>query len=347
METDKIIKFGRICLSLLAVGAFFFVLLKYAVPLILPFAVAYGAAYGVRRLSEKLSFGSEKFRKARSAVIITLIICLAAALLWIGVTAFIRELGEALPKLAEKLGGPVAEKVSRIVYELGERFGGGKEFSEKVYSAIGSVAASLAGGSREGGARALPGILFGTALAAIAFFSFVFGDFRISNYIVATFPENKRDDVKAYIHGALTGVGKYLRVCAVVIGANAAVLAAALYIVKSEHVVLLSVIIAFLDILPVFGVGTVLIPWALYCFVTSAYLRGAVLLSAVAVVGILRQSLEAKLLGRGVGLPPVFMIFAVYAGYKLSGVSGMILLPMSLNIAYTARNEADKKRNCS
>ena len=345
MKTEKIFLWGALGISLLAIGASVWALLKYVLPIILPFALAYGGAYGVRRLSRFLNGKIKLTEKVWSAVIIIAICAAIFFSVWYGFSYLAVRMQSFIPRLAELIGGSFAENVSGFIYDVGKRFGAGEDFAVKVYDTLGNVAASVAGGRIGGGfISALPSFAFGFVLAVIAFFAFVFGDFRISQKIISLFPERKRDDVRRYIKGAVTGTGKYLRAQSVVMAVNAVILSVGFLIIKSKNAVILAILIAVLDLLPVLGVGTVLIPWALYCFIAGNSFRAWALIVILVVVSVVREALESRLLGRGAGVHPVYILASVYAGYRICSVVGMILLPMAVNIVAAARKQVNKNR---
>lgn len=86
--------------------------------------------------------------------------------------------------------------------------------------------------------------------------------------------------------------------------------------------------IALVDALPILGTGTILLPWALICFLQQEGARAVGLLGTYAVASLTRSILEPKLLGHHLGLDPLITLMALYAGYKLWGFMGMILAPM-------------------
>ena len=86
--------------------------------------------------------------------------------------------------------------------------------------------------------------------------------------------------------------------------------------------------VALVDAFPILGTGTVLLPWALLCFVQADTARAVGLLSIYAVISLTRSALEPKLLGKHLGLDPLVTLTALYTGYKLWGIGGMLLAPV-------------------
>lgn len=87
---------------------------------------------------------------------------------------------------------------------------------------------------------------------------------------------------------------------------------------------------ALVDALPVLGTGTVLLPWALGCLLLGQGKRAAGLAALYAVCSLTRSLLEPRLLAGQGGLPPLGALAAMYAGFRLMGVGGMLLFPLVL-----------------
>ena len=86
--------------------------------------------------------------------------------------------------------------------------------------------------------------------------------------------------------------------------------------------------VCLVDALPVLGTGTVLLPWSLICLLQEDTARAVGIANLYIVVTLIRSALEPKLLGRHLGLDPLVTLMAMYAGYKLWGIGGMILAPI-------------------
>lgn len=85
---------------------------------------------------------------------------------------------------------------------------------------------------------------------------------------------------------------------------------------------------ALIDALPVFGTGAVLAPWALYCLLLGNLGRGVGLLISWGVVSLVRSCAQAKLLGDQIGLDPMVSLIAIYVGWRVWRVWGMLLFPI-------------------
>lgn len=104
-------------------------------------------------------------------------------------------------------------------------------------------------------------------------------------------------------------------------------------LIRQEYALLLAFLITLLDALPVFGTGTVLVPWALLALLFSSVPKAIALLALYLCTLLVRNVLEPKLLASQAGLPPVASLFAMYLGFCIFGVAGMIAFPFLLLLA--------------
>ena len=94
------------------------------------------------------------------------------------------------------------------------------------------------------------------------------------------------------------------------------------------------IIVSPLDVLPFIGTGVVLVPMALWQLLNGHYVRMAVCLLLYAACIVIREFLEPKLIGNRMGIAPVLMLLAIYAGIRLFGVGGIIKGPLALIVIY-------------
>ena len=87
-------------------------------------------------------------------------------------------------------------------------------------------------------------------------------------------------------------------------------------------------VIALIDARPVLGSGMVLVPWSIVCFLQGEAPRGIGLLGIYAAACLLRSVLEPRFVGKQLGLDPLLTLAAIYIGYRLFGIGGMILAPL-------------------
>lgn len=117
-----------------------------------------------------------------------------------------------------------------------------------------------------------------------------------------------------------------------------------LMLFHARYAIVLGTITGIFGILPVLGVGIILVPWALLAFLSGHSLFAIELLLLTGIVSILRHVIEPKILGDNVGLDPLFVLMSMYIGLAATGAIGLILGPFIL-IAYHALRKAGVFRN--
>lgn len=127
----------------------------------------------------------------------------------------------------------------------------------------------------------------------------------------------------------------YLKAQGIIIFIVAAICAAGLFLIKNPYAILLGITIGVVDAFPVFGSGTILIPWAVVQLVQRNFYEGAVLITLYVITLLLREILEPRLMGKEMGLKPLYVLMSVYVGIKLFGLGGIILGPIGLTILKT------------
>lgn len=103
-----------------------------------------------------------------------------------------------------------------------------------------------------------------------------------------------------------------------------------LTLIGNPYSVLFGVGIGLLDALPVFGTGSVLIPWGILLLVKKSWGKAAVILGLYVICYFLRQVMEAKIMGSQVGLSALETLMSMYVGLELFGIAGFLLGPVGL-----------------
>ena len=134
----------------------------------------------------------------------------------------------------------------------------------------------------------------------------------------------------------VTSVGKLLKSYATIICITGVELFIGLNILSlakiytGGNILAISIIVAFLDILPVIGTGTFMVPWSIYSFITGKIALGIGLFVVYAIIYVVRQIIEPKIIGGTVGLPSFLTLMGMYVGSQIFGIIGIFLMPMLL-----------------
>lgn len=123
-------------------------------------------------------------------------------------------------------------------------------------------------------------------------------------------------------------LGAWLTAQCKLTGVSFVLLFLGLVILRIPYALLWALGICLVDAFPVLGVGTVLLPWSLICLLQQDVPRAIGLASTYVAVTLTRSMLEPKFLGRHLGLDPLVTLMALYIGFRLWGIGGMILSPI-------------------
>lgn len=128
--------------------------------------------------------------------------------------------------------------------------------------------------------------------------------------------------------GVLHLLGVYVRAEGIIAVVQAVICGIGLWILKNPYFILLALLIGIIDAFPVFGSGTILVPWAIYRLLTGDWRMGVGLVVLYLLCTFNRQLLEPRLLGQRLGMSTLLTLFLMYVGYRLFGIFGFLLGPV-------------------
>ena len=329
-------------LSVIAVFVAVWLCLRYLYPLFLPFLLglllALAAEPGVKFLQEHFHWRRRPsifaavtavlaLLTGAAAILGTVLIRRAAALAGqLGTLAGQAAQGMTMVRswaveLASSAPGPLAQPLSRSVRELFEDGGG----------LLDRAAAALFGMAGQA-AQQLPGSLVTLGTAVLA------------SYLICERLPALRQRLSASSawrdrwRPALVRLGRtgkaWLKAQLKLSGVTFVIVLGGFFLLGVRQKLLMALVTALVDAVPLLGTGTILLPWALVSVLSGEPVRAVGLLGVYVTALITRSSLEPKLLGRQLGLDPLAALAALYVGYRIWGFGGMIIAPI---LTVTAR----------
>ena len=136
-------------------------------------------------------------------------------------------------------------------------------------------------------------------------------------------PRNKSDKIFYIYNESKKMIGNYLVSYMIIIGITFIETLIVFIIFRIKYAVILSILAAIFDILPVVGISAVYIPLAIFYFFSKGYVQAFGLVISFAVVSIVRQLIEPKIVSSSLGIHPVAVLAAIFIGLKANGISGM------------------------
>lgn len=241
-------------------------------------------------------------------------------------------LGKGLAFLPDKLEGSVTGFVSEQLSLL-------LNSSEKQAASDSSFDFSMLSGpisSVWNTAKQIPVTLIAFVVAVVAC-CFMTTDFAtVKKSILSLFRSETREKVVRTKKLLFPALGKMCKAYGIIITITFCELSAGLFLLKllkiydGSYIFVIALITAFIDIVPVLGTGTVLVPWALYCLIIGDYPLAIGIVIMYVCITVIRQIIEPKLVASQLGIPPFATIIAMYIGSKIFGFIGLFLLPITL-----------------
>ncbi|MBO5512505.1 MAG: sporulation integral membrane protein YtvI [Clostridia bacterium] len=334
-----------------AVGALaLWLAFRYALGILLPFLLAWLLSRVVKPLTERLCRRAPIPRGLCAAGLVILTVGGAAGLAIAGVRRGVGELTRLVSELAadtEGLAGAVESVLSKLesvsshipflrrfedapfyadlcasVDSLVES--GVAKLTETVTARLPGAAMTVAG--------LVPSVFIFLTVTLLACYYFTADDGRLGKGLGAALarvvPVPLRDRLPP-IGRRLRRLGRqYLRACLLLGLLTFCLCFIGLAILRVPYAFILALLLAVVDLLPLLGTGVILIPWGIICLLLGQVKLGIGLLVLYGAATLVRQVLEPKLIGEGLGLHPLVSLFSMYAGLKLFGVWGMILAPL-------------------
>lgn len=316
----------------------------FLLPCLGPFLAGWGAAALLRPAARWLSGHSPLGKK--SASVLTLLVFWAGAGLavwWLGVLAFsqgaalleripgwyqqgflptAREIGENIMRLLRQVGGPEAETTLRgMTSRLGPLL-------QESVSALSARALGAAGSF----AGRLPGALLACSFTLLSSF-FILCDYEeVGAFLLGQLPGRLARTVQDSKDFLVTTVRQVLKAYLLIMAITFGEISLGLWLLRVDYYLIIGLAVAVLDILPVVGSGSILIPWGVWTLLRGNLALGAGILLLYAVVTGVRTVLEPRIVGRRIGLSPLATLISMYAGMKLGGFGGLILAPMAVTL---------------
>lgn len=320
-----------------AVCAVLWFTLRYLLAWVMPFLIGYIIAAIVQPATWFLHKKLHIPRKGAGVFSVLVFLILIAAFLTFGVSWLLHELAavfsmlpsltrqfqDSLVGLTGRLSGfinqfptEISQQVTNAVSDLAEKTTKLSSYSTGAASAVWNAAVKV------------PGVLLSVIITIVAA-CFISSDYpKIRGFFMRQLPAKYQEwamDLKEFF---FITVARLIRAYLTLMLITFAELCVGLSLIRVPHSIVVAAIIAIVDILPVLGTGTVMIPWAVVELVIGQQFRGAELLVLYVIIAVVRNTLEPKIVGHHIGLYPLVTLISMYIGLQAFGGPGLILFPL-------------------
>ena len=329
MEEGKIHKYASLCIIAVSIFVFAYFAVEYVFVAVFPFLVSFGVALLLRPLSHKIhsliGLNERIVRLVLAMLASALFISSVVGILWYIVNKswqFLGSLsadGEMLSAITSFLNGGLLSKIAF-----------GDELYEYIKTALSSVLKALMEKLAEFVSKiagSLPTVFIFMIVTIVSAAYFAYDLEGICGALKSVLP-NKTLRLFRKLRFAFGKVGaRYIRSYIIIMSVTFVSLLVGFLIIGVEYATLIALFVAVLDILPVLGIGTVLLPWSTVAFIMKDYSLGVGLLILFLFITVIREIVEPKILGKNLGLHPLLTLILLYLGYSFFGFFGMIILP--------------------
>lgn len=314
---------------------------KYLLPLVVPFLLAYGTALflrpSVRFLEHRLRIGKKK-RKLPTALVggteLILLFGILFGILYLGGVLLFQQLGlfmSRFPQWLEQADIWLTKSCASLAQAMGLRTEYLTEIAKDMIQELGRLFKN----------STMPMLMNHSMPALKLVIEAII--FLIIYFAAVIFSLQEMEDIRerrsrSTFHREFSLIGKrlssvvsaWLKTQLIIMTMTSILCILGLAIIKNPYSVLFGIGIGLLDALPIFGTGTVLIPWGILLLIQKQWWPAIVILALYVICYFLRQIFEAKLMGDQVGLTPLESLASMYAGLQLFGIAGFLLGPLGL-----------------
>lgn len=329
--SNKYLKiFLNLLIAVLVIVAILYLLPKLIV-YFLPFFIGWILSLIANPLVKLFEKRLKITRKYGSVIIIILaitIIVLAIYGIGNGIAHQVQKISDDLPELYESAGSDLGNAASalesfvdalpgNITLDLSGISDNISEYFSNAMENVGTPTISVI--------KSIPNAIVGIIMTFMSAYFFIADKQLITEWLKRHVPEGMQQQIGNIQKELKHGVGGYFKAQLKIMVVVYILLVIGLLILKVKLAWLFSFFIAFLDMLPIFGTGTILVPWAVVMAFSGKYAMALGLLALYGITQVVRQVIQPKILGDTIGMNTFAALFFMYVGWKFYGVIGMVL----------------------
>lgn len=338
MEKYKKITFVGISVAILIlVGYLFF---KYALNIFLPFIVSFLIVAMARPIINKIAKHTKIPKSIVSIFVLSMLLVFSALVLGVILIITLEQVGNIAEGIIEGLSREEnfvlvffnsIDKLTQRLPFLNNLLGSEETVYNLVIEMLLDGAKSLSARLTQYLAKmisALPNIVVTLIILVLALFYFAKDYDKIGNKIIEMLPKRVGNIALIFKNDVLLVVTKYLKSYLILLCITFAELISGFLILGIDNSFVLALIIAIVDMLPILGAGTVLVPWSIIMLALGNYKLAIGLFVLAGIAYFSRQFLEPKILSDQMNVHPLITLVFMYAGLKIAGLLGLIVAPV-------------------
>jgi len=331
-----------------AVAVLAYVGLKYLLPTLMPFVLAFLIVWLLRKPAKWVAEKLHLPMKLMSLVFLLLFYVLlfgSVSLLGIEVVTLIKDAVPKLPTLYREELVPALKAIYHFAEQTLHRF------DPAIVSALGSTLSELSASIEQGlisfskmavswassAAMGVPSFIIAVVLMITSSF-FLANDYeRVMGFLYKSMPEKGKDRLREIWHKLAGSLWIYIRSYTLFLMITFAELNIGLHLLRIPYAGIIAAGIAVFDLMPILGTGGILIPWTVIAAVVGEYGMALGVGALYIVITMVRNYLEPKLVGKQIGLHPLATLIALFVGSQLFGLAGLFGFPVALSVIVQLR----------
>ena len=326
--------------------------LKYALPFLTPFFVAFCIAL---LLKPAINWIVEKTKLGRKPVAILLLVTfyilvgLLLAVAGTRIALFFRDVFYLLPHLYDTVLVPALDQVQATLAgwlntldpALTESFARAGESISDALSAAFSSLSSWALGLVTGAAGSVPAFFVKFFITIVSSFFFVSDYYTITSFLTRQFAPKTRELIFKVERKCFEVLRSFARAYGILLSLTFLELLIGLSLLRVDYALLIALLTSIVDILPVLGTCTILIPWAAGSLILGNFPLGIGLLVLYGIIAVVRQMLEPHVVGKQIGLYPLVTLLCMFVGMYLFGFWGLFGMPILVTLLVQLNADGD------
>ncbi|MDR3894091.1 MAG: AI-2E family transporter [Blautia sp.] len=327
----------------ITVGVFagVFLIMKYAVPVMLPFLLGGLLALAIlpaaRWLADRKLCRKLHFTEGGIGAVLILLLSVGSILgfMWL-LQALSTQIGRLIsyyPVIKKEFCQIIGQCCRQVEYTMGIP---AQESSQYIYMQLNNLGSSFFGGSQSMEAavdsmKTCVVVVGGLILCVVSAVLILqeHGDWKAQ---FASWPVFVK--IRNLFRNLKNGIAEYFKAQIKIMGIIILLCIAGLFLLGTSHFLLAGLALGLLDALPVLGTGTFLVPAALVLALRGNAVGAVGCIALYLVTSCVRQFLEPRLIGKKVGVSPLLVLLSVYLGLFLYGGAGFLLGPLSALVIY-------------
>ena len=309
----------------------------FYMPFLIAFIISLIIEPGIKYLMKKINLT----RKISSIIIFIIVTTIIIGLLIWGTVSLISEASNMLEGL-----NSYVEKIGYFINEINNRFNKislPKEITDIVNTSSKEIINNVSNWIRSflngllNVITSIPKIAICIFITILALYFICVDKIYILDQVEHHIPKKWVSKMGNHLREIIITLGGFIKAEAILIIISFFISLIGLYVLKIfkfniQYPLLMALFIGFVDLLPILGSGTVMIPWAIINSLNGDLKLGIAILILFIIMSVIRQLLEPRLVSKHIGTHPIFTLIAMYTGFKFLGIIGLLVGPILLII---------------